>query len=491
MVKATSNHLEKSASPRTVVVVTLLLIGALWTAIGVWAVSARHERIATTGQALQRMNHAVDDQTRRQFRLADVFLTASEHWLEGNPRRDPRTDPAFRKLIESFRARTGETIAIRLIAPDGGMFDIGGKRAKPLANVADSDFFKGALPGENPFIGTPSPSQPDGHAELPVALRLQKPVGDWSMLVAVIDLTKLGAVYEKQLRKPGGTITLLRHDGTVLARAPTADQLLGQPFTGGPLPGTAQAPQASNVVVVEKKAGSHPKQITSYSSMPDFPLLVIVSADYDEALGPWQEQTLWVILLALGVTVPMAIVAYRSLLLLQALATRDEQLHHLATTDRLTGASSRQHFVETLEKLLRHSNRERSTLTILVFAIDFFKRINDGYGHAVGDQVLIQFAAVAKECLRGVDLLGRLSGGEFAILLPDTDAASSVLVAERIRQAIADISIPTENGTVHFTTSVGASQVSATDQSFDDVLKRAAEGLYGAKAGGHDHLVVI
>ena len=108
MVK-TSRHLEEWASPRTVITLTMLFVVVLWAAVGFWVVSARHERMLTTSESLQRMNHAVEDQTRRQFRLVNVFLATSAQWLEANPGRDARTDPAFRKLIAGFRSAAGVT----------------------------------------------------------------------------------------------------------------------------------------------------------------------------------------------------------------------------------------------------------------------------------------------------------------------------------------------------------------------------------------------
>jgi len=177
--------------------------------------------------------------------------------------------------------------------------------------------------------------------------------------------------------------------------------------------------------------------------------------------------------------------------LLRALANQGVELQHLAITDRLTGVSSRQHFVASFHDHLRNAKRAQAPLSLLLMDIDFFKRINDGYGHAAGDQTLISFAEAASTCLRDADMIGRLGAGEFAMLLPDTDISAAIVVAERIRAAVAEISIPTEDGTVQFTVSVGANQTSDTDQSFDDVLKRAARALHDARASGPDHLAVV
>jgi diguanylate cyclase (GGDEF)-like protein len=488
MVKATSKHPEEWASPRTVIVFSLLFVAALWAAVSFWIVSARDERVATTRESLQRMTHAVEDQTRRQFRLAEVILAVCANWLAADPDLDPASAPGFRRLLEDFRDHTAATIEIRLLAADGTAVAPLSDASEPLANVADSDYFRSTPAGGGLFIGAPTRRKPEGSSELPIASRL--PTQAFPILVAVIDLSKLTTVYEKQRRKPGGVITLLRSDGTILARAPDDPRLLGQALTGVTLPG-AQLLQKEQAVVLEESSDKQRRQFTSYSSVPDFPLLVAVSVAYDEALALWQKQTLWILMLATCVTVPLAVVAFRSLQLLRTLANQDAELQHLATTDRLTGVSSRQHFVAAFHAQLQQAEPAQRPLSILVVDIDFFKRINDGYGHATGDQALISFAEAATTCLRGADMIGRLGAGEFAMLLLDTDISAAIAVAERIRKAVADISIPTENGTVQFTVSVGASQASATDQSFEDVLKRAIEALQAARASGPDQLAVV
>lgn len=490
MLSGTGRHIEEWANPRAVVFLTLLFLGTLWSLVVFSAIATHQESIDATSDRLQRMNHAVEEQTRRYFDLVAVFLAACEQSLAANPARDPRNDAALRGLVEGFRARTGGAIDIRLVAGDGSLVDVVETAATPLANVADSDYVRGALAGTGLFIGQPVQSPLTGRHGLPVALRLQHATHGIHILLAVIDLPTLSDTYEEQRLKPGGTIALLRRDGTVLASAPDDAGLPGQSIASGKLfrEHLAQAPRG--VVLVEDTTGKQAREFTSYSSMPDLHLVIMVSENYDTALAPWLRHTLWIVLLAFGVTVPATVVAYRSLRLLQELASQDVQLHQLSTTDRLTGANSRPHFVDELAEQMASARRHASALTVVVFNIDFFQRINDGYGHAVGDQVLVDFARVAQGCLRERDLLGRLGAGEFAILLPNTAVDEGVLVAERVRRETAKIAIATANGTVQFTASAGATAAHTTDSSVDDLLKRAAKALHDARTGGHDRIVV-
>jgi diguanylate cyclase (GGDEF)-like protein len=493
MATKTSRQVDQVANQRKVIVLTLLLLTVLWSMVIVSAVSARHESVVATAALLQRMNRAVAEQTRQQFRLADAFLATCEHWLQANPSQDPLVDPAFRKLVAGFRVKTDASIDVLLVAADGHIFDVLGEGRQPLAESAAGEYLdlQGSPANDGLFIGSPIRNPLSGRPGLPVALSLANPAHDIKTLFAVLDLTKLARVYEEQRQQPGGTITLLRRDGTVLARAPDDRSVPSQSIADGRSLGAHLTQGPGGLVLLEKAANSEAREFVSFSSMSDFPLMIMVSEDHDEALASWRRQTVWMVLLALGVTIPLGVVAYRSLRLLQALGNRNAELQHLAVTDPLTGVSSRQHFLQALEEELGRARRDQLPLTILLFEIDFFQRINDGYGHAIGDKVLTSFAVAASSCLRESALLGRLGGGEFAMLLPNTMVGEATLVAEQVRSKIATISIATENGTVRFTASVGASEASAGDSSFDDLLKRATKALREASAGGHDRVAVF
>lgn len=125
----------------------------------------------------------------------------------------------------------------------------------------------------------------------------------------------------------------------------------------------------------------------------------------------------------------------------------------------------------------------------LMLDIDHFKRINDGFGHPVGDQAITAMAAACAGAIRTIDTLGRLGGEEFAILLPDTEPAAALEVAERIRLAVAAIVIATDKGPVRFTTSIGIARINEADASVEALLSRADAALYAAKNGGRNRVV--
>jgi diguanylate cyclase (GGDEF)-like protein len=122
--------------------------------------------------------------------------------------------------------------------------------------------------------------------------------------------------------------------------------------------------------------------------------------------------------------------------------------------------------------------------------VDRFKRINDSYGHAGGDDVLRELAQMCRRELREIDVFGRLGGEEFAICLPGTPLRDAQRVAERLRYAIATAAVPLENAQVTFTISLGVAQFQGIDKDFATLLRRADLALYEAKEMGRDRVAV-
>lgn len=163
-----------------------------------------------------------------------------------------------------------------------------------------------------------------------------------------------------------------------------------------------------------------------------------------------------------------------------------EELTRLATTDPLTGISNRRLFFERLELEWSRSRRHSRPLSILMFDLDHFKRINDTHGHAVGDSVLKGLCAAADDVLRSEDVLARLGGEEFAVILPEIDRATAESVAERLRQRLAAVEVEAPEGLVRCTVSIGVIQCRLAQESLDIALKRVDDALYRAKNSGRN-----
>lgn len=163
-------------------------------------------------------------------------------------------------------------------------------------------------------------------------------------------------------------------------------------------------------------------------------------------------------------------------------------LFELATIDPLTKALNRRAFMRFSERELARYRRDNSKLSALMLDIDHFKRVNDVHGHAMGDKVLAKLVSVAAGVLRQEDLIGRLGGEEFAIVLVDSDASSALKVADRIRQAIKQIKFPGDMGPFNVSVSIGVAEPTFTEVSINDALERADAALYHAKRNGRDRV---
>ncbi|RNF51414.1 sensor domain-containing diguanylate cyclase [Marinomonas hwangdonensis] len=170
---------------------------------------------------------------------------------------------------------------------------------------------------------------------------------------------------------------------------------------------------------------------------------------------------------------------------LQAL---NKKLKYLATRDSLTNILNRGSFFDAAQQRLALSQRQESTVSFILMDLDYFKRINDSYGHFVGDKVLIHFTQTLQGFLRKTDLLGRVGGEEFAILLFDTKLDDASQLAEKICQAISHSALEVEGNTISYTVSLGVESSELSDTSIDELFKRADLKLYGAKDKGRDRV---
>lgn len=171
-----------------------------------------------------------------------------------------------------------------------------------------------------------------------------------------------------------------------------------------------------------------------------------------------------------------------------ALKISNEKLKAMATTDSLTGALSRGVFFETAQNLFLLSQRQKSVLSFILIDLDNFKKINDTYGHSVGDEVLIHFIGTIKSLLRKTDLVGRVGGEEFAICLPDTGLDDATRLAEKIRMTVSESALEVEGKTVTYTVSIGVDFSEPNDDSIDNLFKRSDIKLYSAKFKGRDRV---
>lgn len=174
---------------------------------------------------------------------------------------------------------------------------------------------------------------------------------------------------------------------------------------------------------------------------------------------------------------------------LKGLHDREDKIRELSRKDGLTNIWNRRYLMEIFERELHASQRSKTPISFIMIDLDFFKKLNDQYGHKMGDRALEVASKVLQTAIRSTDSLGRYGGEEFAAVLPDCTVGSAREVAERCRVAIESSSVEYNGVTVDLTASVGATTVvDSTDVNADTIIDRADQALYKSKDAGRNRV---
>lgn len=232
--------------------------------------------------------------------------------------------------------------------------------------------------------------------------------------------------------------------------------------------------------------------------------------DYHHHVGCDLGRTILAVPLSCGATLVGAVMIHRSTteetftdteydilnLLSQhaAIALRNAKLledaRKMAETDSLTNLSNHRNFFEQANIEFVRALRYHHSLTALMFDIDHFKEVNDTYGHALGDQVLVSIATLCRQIFRSIDIIGRYGGEEFAVLLPETSLSTAKDVAERLRRAISSMVVSHNDYHISITISIGIASLRTGCTSVNALIEQADEALYSAKNSGRNKIAV-
>lgn len=167
-----------------------------------------------------------------------------------------------------------------------------------------------------------------------------------------------------------------------------------------------------------------------------------------------------------------------------------QRLTEIANTDELTGLNNRRRFRECAEEAAQRARDGYEDLAVLMMDIDFFKKVNDFYGHHGGDAVLRDFATMLGESFRGSDIVGRIGGEEFAVVISNADAQKAYDKAEDFRKALAEKTILFGEKSISVTVSIGVAVLDETTTNFDALINKADHALYQAKHLGRNRTVI-
>jgi len=167
----------------------------------------------------------------------------------------------------------------------------------------------------------------------------------------------------------------------------------------------------------------------------------------------------------------------------------NKRLELLSITDGLTKLHNHRYFQDELARAFEESQRYQRPLSLAMIDLDFFKKVNDTYGHAVGDEVLKRAAELFRSSVRITDLVARYGGEEFAVMMPETTLQDGISFAEKIRHLMAATALDTQAGVIHATVSIGVASVPHSRiHSAKDLIVAADRALYRAKKGGRDQV---
>jgi diguanylate cyclase (GGDEF)-like protein/PAS domain S-box-containing protein len=167
-----------------------------------------------------------------------------------------------------------------------------------------------------------------------------------------------------------------------------------------------------------------------------------------------------------------------------------DHLERMATIDELSGLLNRGQFIRVAQLELNRTRRYEGNMAILMMDLDYFKGVNDTWGHAAGDAVIAQFGKLLEASFRSSDVCGRMGGEEFAVLLTNTTAKVSLRAAERFRKKVETTSFLYRNQEIRLTVSIGISEITNDADTLDTILSKADEGAYESKAAGRNRVTL-
>lgn len=209
---------------------------------------------------------------------------------------------------------------------------------------------------------------------------------------------------------------------------------------------------------------------------------------YIEPLQPVSSNALLAVHI-FNLTVVFGMFAYLALFYVITVTRAHKRLARMATTDSLTGLFNRRHMIALTEKELARHHRSPSNLTFMLMDIDYFKQVNDQYGHDIGDRVLGGVSQMLTDSMREQDFIGRWGGEEFLAVLPETDIEQAAVSAERIRKAIESLVIESDGKLINVTISIGITQYRA-EELLSNAIARADHALYEGKSAGRNRVEV-
>ncbi len=400
--------------------------------------------------------------------------------------------PELRQLVLFDRSASAKHLDAIVLLDENGIVRLDSRTAFPRPhNRSDRDYFQFHKNGtvHRLHISEPLIARDSGSRVIVISRRLSHPDGSFAGVVAgSVRLSYFLQLFKDAALGANGNVTLGSKDGTLLARWPYHEAMLGRDLKGAELYKRLATARSGRFETNALTDGVH--RLVVYSQIGDLPLVIGVGQSTDGIYAQWRSYAVTVglvMLLLCATSIALALYLAREM---GRRNTAEATLAVLATTDGLTGLSNRRYLNDAIDREWRRAKRDRTPLTLMMCDCDLFKSYNDSFGHQAGDRLLQAIGTAMNQCIkRGADVAARYGGDEFAILLPATPADGGVSMAEQVRARFAEIC--EAQGIARSHLSIGVASILPGPGDEQGALMTAADhALYRAKELGRDRIEV-
>lgn len=473
-------------SARTWIVLGVLAPIGMVAVSGLMLLDLRQDAWDKAEQTSKNLLQVLERDIARNIELYDLSLRGAVDNLHAPG--VAQLDPELRQLVLFDRATTARDMGVMIVIDERGDIVADLDAVPPRkGNYVDRDYFRvhRARADLGLFIGQPLVSRLTGERMLPFSRRITKPDGTLGgVVLGSVKLSYFTRLFSQISLGRDGAINLYLRDGTRIMRQPFVEADIGRNIAGAAtFKGFVRERSGT---FVETSARDGIKRQYTFTQIGDLPLILNVALSTDEIEAEWRTKAIvigGIVLLLCGLTIVLSLLFGREL---RRRAAMQIELAKLSQTDGLTGLPNRRAFEEGFVQASAKVGHE-SPVSLLIVDADHFKRYNDRYGHPVGDEVLRGLArALSASVHRPQDLVCRVGGEEFTLLLPDTDAAGALRIAEKVHTEVSTLAVGSAGiGAGSITVSVGLASCTHIN-AMADLYRLADAALYEAKAGGRN-----
>jgi diguanylate cyclase (GGDEF)-like protein len=476
-------------SARTWIALGVLAPVGMLVVSGLMLLDLRQDAWDKADQTSRNLLQVIERDIARNVEIIDLTLRAVVDNLKAPGVAE--ASPELRQLVLFDRATTARDMGAMFVLDENGnsVFEADQVPARRV-NYADREYFQ-AHQARNDlglYVSHPLLSRLTGVRMIVLSRRIDKPDGSFGGIVlATLKLSYFSRLFDQIGLGRDGAINLYLRDGTRVMRHPYNEADIGVNIAGTPNFDRFVRERDGAFVGMSVRDGV--ERHYAFTQVGDLPLVLNIALSTREIEAAWRTKALVIsaVVLALcSLTVFLSLLFGREL---RRRAAMQAELARLSLTDVLTGLPNRRRFEQDFGRVWKSTRRTGKPLSLLVVDADHFKRYNDRYGHAVGDEVLKALARqLSASVHRPDDLVARVGGEEFVVLLPDTDAAGALRIAGKVHEAVTVLAVPSAGiGAGAVTVSIGLAVGPMGHGEQPEALYRAADAaLYAAKAGGRN-----